>query len=85
MKSGLDIILWEDLNAVQTSAQHTLESLHKIMQVIEKGNMDQPNHEDSQRLNRLVVLAELMNREIGHWSVKLGLSTNGHSKNGQQK
>lgn len=57
-------ILWEDLGNVQSRVQQTLSALQSIQQAIQNGQRDQPTRQDSKRLNRLVVLAELLYAEI---------------------
>lgn len=71
--SGVDTILWEDLQNVLTMARQSTEALHAILSEIQNGKVDQPTHEDSQRLNRLTVLSQLLNEELRPWIAALGI------------
>lgn len=58
-------LLWEDLDNAQARLQQTLNALQSLHHAIEAGQIDQPSRQDSKRLNRLMVLADLLYAEIG--------------------
>ncbi len=70
---SLDAILWEDLNNVQGQTDKAIQALHRIRRAIQEGQIGQPTHEDSKRLDRLMVLAELLLNEIRGWTTDLEL------------
>lgn len=65
---SLDVLLWEDLGSVQGQAHKAIEALQTIRRAIQEGQIGQPTYLDSKRLDRLVVLAELLYSEIRGWS-----------------
>jgi hypothetical protein len=71
MTPDLHSILWEDLSEAQSRIGKTLAALQKLEHAIEEGQVDQPTHQDSNRLNRLMVLADLLYAEIRPWTEEL--------------
>lgn len=69
-------ILWEDLSEAQSRIGKALSALQTLQRAIEEGLVDQPTHQDSKRLNRLMVLAELLYSEIRPWTSELAARTN---------
>ncbi len=59
--------LWEDMNEVQSRLEKALATLQALQRAIQDGRMNQPTRQDSNRLNRLVVLAELLYSETRPW------------------
>lgn len=70
---SLDVILWEDLGSVQGQTNKAIEALQTIRRAIQNGEVGQPSHQDSKRLDRLMVLAELLYSEIRHWADDLDI------------
>ncbi len=60
----LHSIFWEDLDNAQTRIQQAMTALQSLQNAIQTGQIDQPTRQDSKRLNRLMVLAELLYAEI---------------------
>jgi hypothetical protein len=60
-------VLWEDLSEVQARIERALVTLQNLQRTIEAGGIGQPTRQDSKRLNRLVVLAELLYAETLPW------------------
>ena len=81
METSLSSILWEDLSEAQSRIGKALSALQALQRAIEEGLVDQPTHQDSKRLNRLMVLAELLYSEIRPWTSEL---TAGTSPNGRR-
>lgn len=71
MQSGLDSLLWEDLSAVENYTSRVCTTLENITIAIQNGIAGQPNREDSKRLNRLVVLTEMLTSEIETWAAEI--------------
>lgn len=71
MPSDLQSILWDDLTKAQSRIDRALSALRSLEQAIQAGSVDQPTHQDSQRLNRLMVLADLLYAEIHPWTHEL--------------
>jgi hypothetical protein len=75
-------VLWEDLTEIQARIEKTLTTLQSLQRAIEEGRTGQPTRQDSKRLNRLVVLAELLYSETRSWSGEPGMAPapgrNGH-------
>ncbi len=71
MQADLHSILWEDLTEAQSRIHKTLAALQTLEQAIQDGNIDQPTHQDSKHLNRLMVLADLLYAEIRPWADEL--------------
>lgn len=65
---GSSDLLWEDLGSVQRKAYQAAEMLQSIVNSINAGELDQPSRQDSQHLNRLMVLADLLNAELRTWA-----------------
>ncbi len=61
-------VLWEDLSEIEARIEKTLATLQYLQRAIEEGQVGQPTRQDSKRLNRLVVLAELLYNETRSWS-----------------
>ena len=61
-------VLWEDLTEIEARIERTLATLQSLQRAIEDGRVGQPTRQDSKRLNRLVVLAELLYSETRSWS-----------------
>lgn len=61
-------VLWEDLSTAKNRVQQTLTALQALQRAIEEGQIDQPTRQDSKRLNRLAVLADLLYGEIQPWA-----------------
>lgn len=64
----LHSIFWEDLDNAQTRIQQAMTALQSLQNAIQTGQIDQPTRQDSKRLNRLMVLAELLYAEIRPWN-----------------
>jgi hypothetical protein len=77
MAGSIDSILWEDLREVQGRIGKALSVLQALERAIEEGKVDQPSHQDSKRLNRLMVLADLLYAELCPWNEELIPSGNG--------
>lgn len=71
MPTDLQAILWEDLGEAQARLRKTLAALQALQHAIQDGKIDQPTHQDSTRLNRLMVLADLLYAEIRPWTADL--------------
>jgi hypothetical protein len=75
-------VLWEDLSEIETRIEKTLATLQSLQLAIEEGHVGQPTRQDSKRLNRLMVLAELLYSETRSWSGEPNLTAvpgrNGH-------
>jgi hypothetical protein len=71
MHSDFDSVLWEDLGEAQSRIRRALDALQAIQHAIQDGLIDQPTRQDSKRLNRLAVLADLLYTEIGPWADEL--------------
>jgi hypothetical protein len=73
-------ILWEDLSEVQARIEKVLVTLQTLQHAIEEGEIGQPTRQDSKRLNRLVVLADLLYAETRPWSEETEMvpGKNGH-------
>jgi hypothetical protein len=74
MQANLEMPLWEDLLDVKLKSQKALDALHALERAIKEGRIRDPNHQDSSRLNRLVVLAELLYSEVHPWIDELGVN-----------
>jgi hypothetical protein len=61
-------VLWEDLSEIETRIEKTLATLQSLQRAIEEGRVGQPTRQDSKRLNRLMVLADLLYTETRSWS-----------------
>ena len=61
-------VLWEDLSTTQNRIQQTLTALQALQHAIEEGQIEQPTRQDSKRLNRMSVLADLLFHEIEPWT-----------------
>lgn len=61
-------ILWEDLSEVQARIEKALTTLQNLQDAIQNGRIGQPTRQDSKRLNRLMVLAELLYSETRPWT-----------------
>jgi hypothetical protein len=59
--------LWEDMSEVQSRLEKALATLQALQRAIQEGRINQPTRQDSKRLNRLVVLAELLYSETRPW------------------
>ena len=75
-------VLWEDLGEIEARIEKTLATLQSLQHAIEEGLVGQPTRQDSKRLNRLVVLAELIYNETRSWpgeeNITKILGGNGH-------
>jgi hypothetical protein len=71
MQGDLYSILWEDLTEAESRIVKALDVLRQLQHAIEKGQIDQPDHQDSNRLNRLMVLADLLYAETRPWTEEL--------------
>jgi hypothetical protein len=75
-------VLWEDLTEIEARIEKTLATLQSLRRAIEEGHVGQPTRQDSKRLNRLVVLAELLFSETRSWPDDPGVTAvpgkNGH-------
>lgn len=71
MQSGLDSVLWEDLGEIENYTTRVCTTLETITSAIQDGIAGQPNREDSKRLNRLVVLTEMLTSEIEAWASEI--------------
>jgi hypothetical protein len=76
VETSMSSILWEDLGEAQSRIGKALSALQALQHAIEEGVVDQPTHQDSKRLNRLMVLAELLYSEIRPWTNELVARTN---------
>lgn len=74
MPSDLKSVLWSDLADVQAQVNKTLATLHALQRAIDEGSIDQPSRQDSKRLNRLMVLADLLYSEVNPWNETLNLA-----------
>ncbi len=74
MQSDLKSVLWSDLREVQARVDKALAALHALQSAIDNGTVDQPSRQDSNRLNRLMVLAELLCSEVAPWTNELNLT-----------
>ncbi len=61
-------VLWEDLSTAQDRIQQTLNALQALQRAIEAGQLEQPTRQDSKRLNRMMVLADLLYNETEPWA-----------------
>jgi hypothetical protein len=61
-------LLWEDLSEVEQRVHKALVTLQTLQRAIQNGHIGQPSRQDSKRLNRLVVLAELLSAEVRPWT-----------------
>lgn len=77
MHSSVESILWEDLSEVQSRIDKALAVLRALEHAIQEGKVDQPTHQDSKRINRLMVLADLLYAELRPWTEELVPSNNG--------
>jgi hypothetical protein len=85
-------VLWEDLDMAHSKAHHAVEMLQALIQNVRDGQLDSPTRRDSQRLTRLLVIADLLCNELTTWSDEHGLQdlnvavsaarANGNGKNG---
>ncbi|MGQ9851263.1 MAG: hypothetical protein ACUVSU_14550 [Aggregatilineaceae bacterium] len=78
MHGSVESILWEDLSEVQSRIGKALAVLQALEHAIQEGKVDQPTHQDSKRINRLMVLADLLYAELRPWTEELVSSNNGH-------
>lgn len=78
MHGSVESILWEDLSEVQSRIGKALAVLQALEHAIQEGKVDQPTHQDSKRINRLIVLADLLYAELRPWTEELIASNNGH-------
>lgn len=67
MQGNTDL-LWEDLELVQRKAHQAYEMLQSIVNSVNAGELDQPSRQDSQHMNRLIVLADLLYAELRTWA-----------------
>lgn len=65
---GNSDLLWEDLGLVQRKAHQAYEMLQSIVNSVNAGELDQPSRQDSQHMNRLMVLADLLYAELRTWA-----------------
>jgi hypothetical protein len=70
-------LLWEDLKDILSRTQKALDALHAVECAITEGRIQQPNREDSDRLTRLLVLAELLHSELRPWSDAVEVAAHG--------
>ena len=63
MQGDLYSILWEDLAEAEGRILKALSVLRELQHAVEQGQIDQPDRQDSYRLNRLMVLADLLYAE----------------------
>lgn len=84
--SGSSDLLWEDLGIVDQKAAQAYEMLQAILTKINEGKIGQPSRLDSQHLNRLMVLADLLYSELRNWADDLapenGIPGYRHNGNG---
>ena len=80
MQAGLDAVLWQDLADVQGQTSKAVDALQAIVHAIQEGKVGQPTPTDSRRLDRLMVLAELLYNEVNRWSTDLDIPRNGNGK-----
>ena len=92
MRSDLQAFLWADLSDVRARVQQIEAALQVLQAAIDEGRVDQPSREDSKRLNRLLVLAELVSSEVRPWVEQFAgaaLTANGRgpaaSRNGARR
>jgi hypothetical protein len=83
MNGDLKSLLWSDLAEVQARLDKTLATLRALQNAIETGVVDQPSRQDSNRLNRLMVLAELLCSEVAPWTNELNLTLLPSNGNGR--
>jgi hypothetical protein len=76
VETSMSSILWEDLGEAQSRIGKALSALQALQHAIEEGVVDEPTHQDSKRLNRLMVLAELLYSEIRPWTNELVAKAN---------
>lgn len=67
MQGDLQAFLWDDLGDVRARLQHVEAALRALQAAIDEGRVDQPSRQDSKRLNRMLVLAELLSSEVRPW------------------
>ncbi len=89
---GNQDVLWEDLGLVNNKTHEAVELLQTMIQNVRDGQLDVPTRRDSQHLNRLMVIADLLCNELRSWSdehgpqdLKVAVSAacaNGNGKNG---
>ncbi len=75
MQGSPDLLLWEDLSLVHRKAHRANEMLQAILTSIQEGRLDQPSRQDSQHLNRLMVLADLLCAELNTWAEDIAPKT----------
>jgi hypothetical protein len=80
VETSMSSILWEDLSEAQSRIGKALSALQALQHAIEEGVVDQPTHQDSKRLNRLMVLAELLYSEIRPWTSELVTRDNANGR-----
>lgn len=68
MQGSPDLLLWEDLGLVCSKSHRANEILQAILDRVQQGQLDQPSRQDSQHLNRLIVLADLLCDELRSWA-----------------
>jgi hypothetical protein len=68
MTGDLYSILWEDLAEAEGRILKVLSVLRELQHAVEQGQIDQPDRQDSNRLNRLMVLADLLYAETRPWT-----------------
>lgn len=69
---GSQDVLWEDLDLVSNKAHEAVEMLQAMIQNVCDGQLDVPTRRDSQYLNRLMVIADLLCNELRSWSNEHG-------------
>ena len=81
---GSSDLLWEDLGIVNQKAYQSYEMLQAILNKINEGTIGQPSRMDSQHLNRLMVLADLLYAELRTWAEDLAPESGipGYRQNG---
>lgn len=77
MQGSPDLLLWEDLGLVCNKAHRADEMLHALLTSVQQGQLDQPTRQDSQHLNRLIVLADLLIDELKLWTDNITPNGNG--------
>ena len=77
MQGSPDLLLWEDLGLVYNKAHRANEMLQSLLDSVQQGRLDQPSRQDSQHLNRLIVLADLLIDELRLWTDDIAPSSNG--------
>lgn len=60
-------VLWEDLGLVDRKARQAVEMLQTMIKHVSEGQSDSPTRRDSQRLTRLMVIADLLCNELSAW------------------